>query len=325
MPWSYWLAGGFSRWLWPSVAVLAIASTLAFAPCALAQPFAKAAPARRAPAMDRLIDAVASRNEAPKLRGETRFAFPSFSAKFDWNDQKRVQAAAWTLSQDASNDLWGCLMEHVGDKRYSGTCEIDENFPCKTRLGTSVSKLPGTLRCAQLLHLAPGKTSHYGGPTFNYVSEKSRDFLPNSVQVELHYARHLDSRGGLVAWYRGRKGKPLYELQIEVCQWAIKTVEDARERAEEPKKQFIAAVKKQIESRKPPESPPSKFPLGLADEQRGSLEVGHDGEAVLYERDWVLRQKNDMTEYYKWIDSKERKQLVERIKAQKAAEEKVGR
>ena len=173
------------------------------------------------------------------------------------------------------------------------------------------------LRCAHLLHLAPGKTSHYGGPTFNYVSEKSRDFLPNSVQVELHYARHLDSRGGLVAWYRARKGKPLYELQIEVCQWAIKTVEDARGAAEEPKKQFIAAVKKQIESLRRTGKPAvnnSPWASPMSSEAPWKF---YTMESMLYERDWVLRQKSDMTEYYKWIDSKERKQLVEQIKARR--------
>ena len=72
--------------------------------------------------MERLIHAVASRNEAPKLVGKER-SFPTHSlpGQFYWKDQKRVRAAAWALAQDDSNDLFGRLVEHLNDKRYSAT------------------------------------------------------------------------------------------------------------------------------------------------------------------------------------------------------------
>ena len=213
-------------------------------------------PADRVHEMDRLIDAIASRNEAPKLVGEERFAYPSFPEKFDWDDEKRVQKAAWALAQDDSNDLWGCLVKHFHDKRYSGTCQIDENHPWNYEVGTiCVFIARNKLCCAHLLHLEPGKTRHYGGPTFNLVSEDSRDFLPDSLQRKLHYAPHLQETDALAKWYHAREGEPLYELQIEVCEWAVDNVENASGAAEKPKKDFVADVRKEIESLKRNKTP----------------------------------------------------------------------
>jgi hypothetical protein len=302
-------------------AAIAFALALVFACLALAQPTSAAPLADRAREMERLIDAVASRNEAPKVDGKFPGWLLIFPAKFDWNDQKRVQDAAWRLSQDDSNDLWGCLMEHVGDKRYSGTSQEDSPYPGNVDVGYVCSVIAGgKLRCAHLLHLAPGKTDYYGVKSLNHVSENSREFLPDSVQRELHFSKHPLGPGGLAAWYRARKGKPFYELQVEVCEWAVKTVEDARGAAEEPKRQYIAAVKKQIESLKRSKKPvvdssPCASPM--------SWECGwrfYSMESLLYERDSVLKEAGDREVYFKWMNSKERKETVERIEAQKAAE-----
>jgi len=164
-------------------ATLVFALALTFASFGLAQTTSAEQPTDRIHEVERLIDAIASRNEAPQLVGEKRFAYPIFPEKFDWDDQKRVQKAAWALAQDDSNDLWGCLVEHFHDKRYSGTCQIDENYPWNYEVGTiCVFIARNKIRCAYLLHLEPGKTGHYGGPTSNFVSKDSRDFLPDSLQ-----------------------------------------------------------------------------------------------------------------------------------------------
>ena len=156
-------------------ATLVFALALAFASFGLQTALADQ-PVDRIYEMDRLIDAIASRNKAPKLVGkEERFAYPIFPEKFEWDDQKRVQKAAWALAQDDSNDLWGCLVQHFHDKRYSGTCQIDENYPWNYEVGTiCVFIARNKLCCAHLLHLEPGKTRHYGGPTFNFVPGLTR-------------------------------------------------------------------------------------------------------------------------------------------------------
>jgi hypothetical protein len=81
------------------------------------------------------------------------------------------------------------------------------------------------------------------------------DFIPGSVQSELHGGPHVYEPDDLAEWYRTRKGKPLYELQAETCGWAVKKVEGARGVAQKPKKEFVAAVRDEIESLKKTKRP----------------------------------------------------------------------
>jgi hypothetical protein len=273
-------------------AAFILALAMAFAPSVLVQMASAATPADRIREMERLIDAVASRNEAPKLVGKRGLAYPAFPDKFDWKDQKRVRAAVWALAQDDSNDLFGHLVEHFHDKRYSATCELDECYPDNWDVG-DICEVIGRnkLLCAYLRHLKPGGTAHYGGPTSNFVPEGSRKYLPGKLQSELHYRSHLDDTDGLAKWCHARKGKPLYELQIEVCEWAIKKVQDAHGVAEKPKEEFIAAVKKEIESLKKNKKPvvdPSRWSSPMSD---GYWKF-YTKEDAVWTRDTVLKQES---------------------------------
>ncbi len=275
------------------LAALVLALTVAFVPFAPAQTTSADPPADRIREMERLIDAVASRNEAPKLVGKERsFAYPVFPDKFDWKDQKRVRAAAWALAQDDSNDLFGRLVEHLNDKRYSATCELDECYPANSDVGDICAVIArNKLLCAYLRHLEPGKTSHYGGPTSNFVPEGSRKYLPDSLQRELHYRSPLDDTSDLAKWYRARKGKPLYELQIEVCEWAIKKVQDAHRVAEKPREAFIAAVRKEIESLRKNKKPvvnPSPWSSPMCGDEGWKF---YTKEEAIWTRNNVLKQE----------------------------------
>ena len=270
----------------------ALICTLSVVVMSFIEPTSAGPPADRIRETGGLVDAVASHNKAPKLVGEKRFAYPIFPEKFDWNDQSRVRAAAWALAQDGSNDLWGCLVEHFHDTRYSATCELDECYPDNYTVGDICANIAkNKLLCAYLRHLEPGGTSHYGGPTFNSVSEDTRDFLPNSVQRDLHYVPYLCDTDKLAAWYRARKGKPLYEIQIEVCEWAIKKVEDAHGVADKPKKTFIAAVRNEVEFLKKNKKPivdPSTWSSPMSD---GYWKF-YTRESALWTRDTVLNQES---------------------------------
>ncbi len=242
--------------------------------------------------MERLIDAVASRNKAPKLVGEPPSAYPIFSEQFDWNDQSRVRAAALALAQDGSNDLWGCLVEHFHDTRYSATCELDECYPENWTVGSvCIIIAENKLQCAYLRHLKPGGTSHYGGPTFNHVSEDTKEFLPDSVQRDLHYVPFLRNNDKLAAWYRARKGKPLFELQIEICEWAIKRAEDAQGAADKPKKKFVAAVRNEVESLKKNKKP-SVDPSAWSSPMSDGFWKFYTKESSLWTRDHVLNRES---------------------------------
>jgi hypothetical protein len=205
--------------------------------------------------LDRLIDAVASRNQEPKIVTIDNGTYTLFSKNFDWADQKRVKEAVWVLSQDESNDLWARLVEHTDDGRYSVTGGEDLGDPQNYSVGWICRVLVfNHLLCAYQQYLQPGRTMPYGGDTTNWVADDSKEFLPGELQRELHGPPQLgepdaESPGcnNLRTWYQTRKDRPLYELQIEMCEWAVKRVEGDNSVAEKPKKQFLDRVKKQIE------------------------------------------------------------------------------
>jgi len=81
----------------------------------------------------------------------------------------------------------------------------------------------------------------------------------------------------------------LYELQIEVCEWAMNAAEHADGAAEKPKKEFIAGVRKEIEALKRDKKPavdpsPWASPLSAPGWKFYSLKD------ALRDRDIVLKQ-----------------------------------
>jgi hypothetical protein len=228
-------------------AAIAFFTALVFSPRAHAQPAPARPPAERERELDRLIDAVASRNRPPKLVQDV----PDFPEGYDFKDQERVRAAIWALSQDDSNDLWERLAAHFGDQRYSVSfqskgegrsgCQLDVGVICQ-----AVAR--GKFKCAYLRHLEPEKTYPYGPNAWLGFGGHTKDFIPESKHFHLHRPPQIGNVHDLAAWCLTRKGKPLYELQIEICEWAVKRVEGYDDVAEKPKKEFVAALQKEIES-----------------------------------------------------------------------------
>jgi hypothetical protein len=216
-------------------------------PCLLAQA-AKAVPsANRVHEMEGMIDALASRNKPPRVADDVL----DFPADYDFKDQDRVRAAVWALSQDESNDLWERLVGHFSDKRYSVSFQSKGEDPmercaCQLTVGAICDSVAvRKLTCAYLLHLEPEKT-HPFGVNSAVVWDGAGKFIPDNAHVGLHKALPFNADFG--SWCRARKGKPLYELQIELCEWAIGQIERYSNVAEKPKKEFIDAVRKEIES-----------------------------------------------------------------------------
>ena len=56
-----------------------------------------------------------------------------------------------------------------------------------------------------------------------------------------------DELKDLKAWYRTREGKPLYQLQIEMCRWAITKIKSFNDVSDHQKTVFIEKVEKQIQ------------------------------------------------------------------------------
>jgi hypothetical protein len=214
----------------------------------------------RARELERLIDDLAFRNppNADAQGGE-------YPKGYDLKEHERVKQAVWNLSQDDSNDLWGRLVEHAEDKRFSILAkyrdpDFEETLISRWTVGQVCKSLVWRkLRCVYLQHLEPRRTRAVG--TTDRID--SDNVLPTHAQLCLNRPLQLLSDRDFAAWCAARKNKPLYEVQIELCECAIKDLEAgfprpgmAREDIpEEPKRKFIAAVRKEIESLKKNKKP----------------------------------------------------------------------
>lgn len=215
-------------------------------------------PADHAKKPEQLINAVASLNDEPKVirTDDVGTTITLFSKKYDWADHKRVQAAIWDLSQDESDELWKRLTEHFDDKQYSFSYGEQGLWAETWSVGDICRAMAwDRLLCAYLQFLQPGKTAPMGGDSPNSVPEVSKDFLPRKLQLELHKPSVFGEQSSSTphgpdvfgTWCKTRKDRALYELQIEMCEWAIKAVENSRIAAETPKSRFTKAVKKRID------------------------------------------------------------------------------
>ena len=77
--------------------------------------------------IDRMIDAMASRNKAPEIESadDNYNQFALFPRNFDWSDQDRVRKAIQAVREDKSDEMWWRLRDHIGDKRYALTFDFD--------------------------------------------------------------------------------------------------------------------------------------------------------------------------------------------------------
>ncbi len=149
-----------------------------------------------AKSLDRLIDALASRNPPPKLVDRDDRRVPRFASNYDWAEQRRVREALVAVLQTKTDAHWWRLREHVADTRYVLTASRNDRARNFT------------------------------------VGEFCSDFA--SADLSTPYARHLTAVVGRLPatfhpedvfwkhekeWSRARK--PLHEIQIEICQQAI--------------------------------------------------------------------------------------------------------
>lgn len=143
-----------------------------------------------------LIDAMASRNAPPKLVARGGETIPLFGERYDWAEQQRVRSAIDAVLRNHSDAMWWRLRARLGDPRYAFTA---------TRGGTAENFTVGAI-CADILsaRLCLAHTTHL-------PSVPGR--LPLSFRPEEEYWKHEKE------WARDRK--PLYEMQIALCEKAI--------------------------------------------------------------------------------------------------------
>lgn len=183
--------------------------------------------------LDRLIDALASRDAPPQLIDQGTRRVPRFAADYDWRAQRRVRAALLAVLHTQSDAMWWRLRRHFADQRYVLTASRNERARNFT------------------------------------VGEFCRDFF--AADLASVYARHLPAVVGRLPaafhpdalfWQNeqewSRTQRPLYEIQIAICQqalqeWAAVTGTVAGDEGEahtytpDEKARFVEAVTKEID------------------------------------------------------------------------------
>ena len=144
-----------------------------------------------------LVEALASRNRPPKHVGEEHY--PIFDPKFDWEEDARVWRAIKSAT-DHAEEVWPELVKHLNDERYCVTYESFSEYTYDFTVGRVCHDII-------LRNLAAGY--------FESVRPTSK--VPNLRLGQPHF---LFESQTLKKWCEARRGKKLYELQIELCKWA---------------------------------------------------------------------------------------------------------
>jgi len=215
----------------PKAALLACAAT--FCAAALAGPPGDKQKQPAPPDARAMVEALGNRNPVPGIDADHQAVFPK---RYDSSEYVRAARAFYVLI-DHAEDAWPEIVGHLNDDRYSITISHDidssSGYAHNWTVGDVCREIVvGALTGSYLQHVHTDKKSYY----------RLEKFLP-------------DKRGSMIgkdilkAWCDARSTKRLYELQIEVCQWAVAEVEKGGfERVSKSERlEWIAGIKSEIE------------------------------------------------------------------------------
>jgi hypothetical protein len=154
---------------------------------------------------------------------------PLFDEQFDWKENSRVCQAITTAIKNVEA-AWPELVRHLDDERYCITVHTFSGFTYNWTVGNACRNIMGeNLAAAYYQRIQPVSKLAYGRLS---IPEVARD-------VKL-----------LKTWCEERKDLQLYELQMEMCEWAIDQLSvydpawPTRQRAQE----WIKAIEKEYRS-----------------------------------------------------------------------------
>jgi hypothetical protein len=153
--------------------------------------------------INELFDDLVSHNPKPEIRehdDSRRIVTPE---NFTWKENLRVKKKIQCIT-DHVEELWPELVNHLEDERYSVTASDGESSNTFSEGDVCYKIICDTLAEAHYSHM--------------------RDYPMELVHYRLgpKAMSHNDNNISLKEWLLQRKTKPLYELQIEKCEWAIK-------------------------------------------------------------------------------------------------------
>ena len=149
-----------------------------------------------------IVEALANRNHPPKHVGE--FHEPIFDAKFDWREDERVWDAL-DLATKHAEEAWPELVKHLNDDRYCVTYESFSEYTYDFTVG----------RVCRVIILRSLSAGYFSGV----------EWRTKKAYLTMETAGFLRDPKTLKAWCEKRRDKKLYELQMEMCEWAKTEIE----------------------------------------------------------------------------------------------------
>lgn len=148
---------------------------------------------------ERLIEALATTNRAPRLYKGPEFDYPIFPTDFDWKEYARVRDAIKDLDANSEN-VWPSIVEHMSDTDYCFTARFIDSAVNYSR-GDVCSRIAQT-----------------------WINGAYRGFMPGGEGQNLR----LPAEGpkALQDWCRKRRNKTFVEIEIDAADWAITTIQD---------------------------------------------------------------------------------------------------
>jgi hypothetical protein len=156
----------------------------------------------------KMVEAIANRNKPPKIVRRDRdcpSSFPIFPKDYDWKEETRVRKAIQALYQDESEEVWEALVRHAKDERY---CSVTYSGNSGDAYIDSVGYICYLLAYERLCCV---------------FQEHLPSLPPHGCPIHLE-----DVSKDMAAWRNKQKNKSLYQLQIEVCEMALRKLPKAR-------------------------------------------------------------------------------------------------
>ncbi|HEV3256149.1 MAG TPA: hypothetical protein VG013_04660 [Gemmataceae bacterium] len=180
----------------------AIAGLVLIGMFALSKGPAGPAAKRDAQAVRKMVDDIVNRNKAPELVDRPRGSpetVPLFPKGYDWAEEKRVLKALDRLYQNSTVELWEELVRKVDDPRYCVVVRDGQAADAEIRSVGDVCKDLANSRLVDVFcqHLPDDPNK------------------PGTIYLDVGTTY-------IAAWRKRRADKSLYQLQIEVCEVALR-------------------------------------------------------------------------------------------------------
>ena len=185
---------------------------------------------------EQLIKALTTTNGPPEVfKSNSGYNEPVFPTTFDWVEYARVRAAITNLEAN-SEETWPSIVEHMTDGGYCFTVEAYDSAYNYSR---------GYV-CYVIAQSWLNRT--YAG------------LMPMDRPLYQYQAPHSMEPEALQEWCRIRRGKKLYEMQIEAGEWAISIIPKESKWPQEIQQSAVVDIQKRIAERRETRKPkPGKF------------------------------------------------------------------